>query len=125
MHSYSTPGSRSGHGSSSMPSPEHQQYALQPDLNYHGSLSPLAIPFGSFSPPLCSISDIPGSMSLVSPYANPYGALDTSFLDASDGLGAAAFPSLENFDLSTAGFQDDLMQGEWRWLAEDHDQHGL
>ncbi|RDW74416.1 uncharacterized protein DSM5745_07078 [Aspergillus mulundensis] len=122
--SHSTPGSRSSTSSSSMRSPEHQQYALQPDLNHHGSLSPLAMPLGSFSPPLCSISDIPGSMSLFSPYEHPYGSLDTSFLDASDGLGAAAFPSLEDFDLDTAGFQDDLMQGEWRWFAEDH-EHSL
>ncbi|KAL4873922.1 copper fist DNA binding domain-containing protein [Aspergillus spectabilis] len=93
----------------------HSQYAPQPvPAQYGGNLSPLNMPLGSFSPPLCSISDIPSSMSMVNPFDHPYG--DPSLLDGSGG--AAAFPSLEDFDLA---IHEDMMQEEWRWFSDDPD----
>ncbi|KAL4817195.1 copper fist DNA binding domain-containing protein [Aspergillus spinulosporus] len=120
-HSAPTQKSGTGPGTSSMHSPPLQPYALQPGIPHHASLSPLAMPHGSFSPPQYPIPDISDSMSLVSPYDHPYGGLDASFLDPNDGAGAAVFPSLEDLGMDAVGLQDDLMQEEWRWFAEDHD----
>lgn len=96
---------------------QHQQYSPQHQAApvHYGGLSPLSMPLGSFSPTLCSISDIPASMSMVSPFDHPYG--DPSLLDGSGG--AAVFPSLEDFDLG--GLPDELMQEDWRWFADDNE----
>ncbi|KAL4782172.1 copper fist DNA binding domain-containing protein [Aspergillus varians] len=93
-----------------------QQYVPQYQSTpaQYGGLSPLGMPLGSFSPPMCSMSDITGSMSMVSPLDYPYG--DPSFLDGSGG--AAAFPSLEDFGLG--GLQDDMMQEDWTWFSDEH-----
>ncbi|KAL2843854.1 copper fist DNA binding domain-containing protein [Aspergillus pseudoustus] len=93
---------------------QHQQQHYTPGPSHYGSLSPLSMPLGSFSPPLCSMSDIPGSMSMVNPFEHPYG--DPSMLDGSGG--AAAFPSLEDFDLGP--LQDDMIEEDWRWFSDDH-----
>ena len=96
---------------------QHQQYSPQHQAApaHYGGLSPLSMPLGSFSPSLCSISDIPALIPMVSPFDHPYG--DPSLLDGSGG--AAAFPSLEDFDLG--GLPDDLMQEDWRWFADDNE----
>ncbi|KAL4920663.1 copper fist DNA binding domain-containing protein [Aspergillus aurantiobrunneus] len=113
----STPGSVS---STMRSSQQHQHYTAQPRHSpgpaHYGALSPLAMPLGSFSPPLCSITDMSSSMSMVSPFMHPYGD-DPSLLDGSGA--AAAFPSLEDFDLD--GLQDDMMQEDWRWFSDEHD----
>ncbi|KAL2793867.1 copper fist DNA binding domain-containing protein [Aspergillus keveii] len=114
-HRTHNPTARSSAPRTSQHHHHHQHYAPQPGSSHYGSLSPLNMPLGSFSPPLCSMSDIPVSMSMVSPFDHPYG--DPSMLDGSGG--AAAFPSLEDFDLG--GLQDDMMQEEWRWFSDDHD----
>ncbi|KAL3476897.1 copper fist DNA binding domain-containing protein [Aspergillus californicus] len=111
-HSDTTARSRS----SAVRSPQHQhhqEYASHGSSHY-GGLSPPGMPFGSFSPPLCSTSGMPVSMSMMSPFDHTYG--DPSLMDGSGG--AAAFPSLEDFDLD--GLQDDSMQEDWRWFADDH-----
>ncbi|KAL4991903.1 copper fist DNA binding domain-containing protein [Aspergillus falconensis] len=120
-HSSSAPRSGTGPGASSMRSPLLQPYASQPGISHNASLSPLAMPLGTFSPPPYSVSDISGSMSLVGPYDHPYGDLGASFLDSNNGAGPAAFPSLEDFGLDAEGLQLDMMQEEWRWFAEDQD----
>ncbi|KAL2802712.1 copper fist DNA binding domain-containing protein [Aspergillus granulosus] len=91
-----------------------QHYAPQSGPGHYGGLPPLSMPLGSYSSPLCSMSDIPVSMSMVSPFDHSYG--DPSMLDGSGG--AAAFPSLEDFDLGP--LQDDMMQDDWRWFSDDH-----
>ncbi|KAL6230274.1 copper fist DNA binding domain-containing protein [Aspergillus navahoensis] len=120
-HSTSASRSGTGPGTSSMRSPPLQPYASQPEITHNTSLSPLAMSLASFSPLPYSVSDAPGSMSLVSPYGHPYGDLDASFLDSNGGAGPAAFPSLEDFGLDAAELQLDMMQEEWRWFAEDQD----
>ncbi|KAL2817272.1 copper fist DNA binding domain-containing protein [Aspergillus cavernicola] len=93
--------------------PHHQQYASQPGPAHYSGLSSLNMSAGAFSPPLRSMSDMPVSVSMANPFEHLYG--DPSLLDGSGG--AAAFPSLEDFDLS---LQDDMMQEDWRWYADDH-----
>ncbi|KAL4981058.1 copper fist DNA binding domain-containing protein [Aspergillus desertorum] len=120
-NSHSTLASRSRtRPGSSTRSPLIQPYDSQPEIVHHTALSPLAMPHESFSPPPYSISSIPGSTSLVNPYDHPYGDLGASFLNLNDGAEPAAFPSLEYFSLDAVGLEDDMMQEEWRWFAEDH-----
>ncbi|KAL3460806.1 copper fist DNA binding domain-containing protein [Aspergillus heterothallicus] len=115
-HRSSNPSARSSTQRSSQHSHQHQHqhYAPHPSASHYGGLSPLSMPLGSFSPPICSMSDMPGSMSMVSPFDHSYG--DPSMLDGSGG--AAAFPSLEDFDLGP--LPDDMMQEDWRWFPEDN-----
>lgn len=114
-HSHSQNPSSPRSGSASMRYSQQQQYSPQHQAApaHYGGLSPLSMPLGSFSPSLCSVSDIPASMSMVSPFDHTYG--DPSLLDG----GAAAFPSLEDFDLG--GLPDELMQEDWRWFADDNE----
>ncbi|KKK16808.1 hypothetical protein AOCH_003312 [Aspergillus ochraceoroseus] len=75
-----------------------------------GGISPLNMPLTS-PPPLCCLSDIPVSMSMVSPF-DTFG--DHSLVDG----GTVAFPSLEDIDLNS--FHGDILQEDWSWLSEDH-----
>ncbi|KAL4932988.1 putative Cu-dependent DNA-binding protein [Aspergillus undulatus] len=104
---------RSGSGTSARSSQQHY-YTPPSSQTHYGGLSPLSMPFDSFSPPLCSMSDFPVTLSMASPFDHLYG--DPALLDGSGG--AAAFPSLEDLDLD--GYQDDLGDTDWRWFS-DHD----
>ncbi|KAL4964850.1 uncharacterized protein BDV14DRAFT_63233 [Aspergillus stella-maris] len=98
-----------------MRSPQHPHYiAPSSQSSYHG-LSPLDMPLDSFPHPLCSISDFPVTVSMVSPFDSLY--TDPTLLD---GGGAAAFPSLEDFDLDAYQYQDDVGEADWRWFSDDH-----
>ncbi|KAL4946060.1 copper fist DNA binding domain-containing protein [Aspergillus oleicola] len=120
-HHRTSPGSR-GHQSSrstaqtTMRSPRQHNYAAPTSQMHYSGLSPLSMPLDSFSPPPRSIPDLPVTMSMVSPFDNLYG--DPSLLDGSGG--AAAFPSLEDFDLDAYQYQDDAGDGDWRWISDDH-----
>ncbi|OGM47268.1 hypothetical protein ABOM_003864 [Aspergillus bombycis] len=99
--------------------PQQQQLQLQqpfqPELHQSFTRSSMALPFtdGEFvAPALCSMGDMPVSLSMVSPLdADPTGRL----LFGEAGFGDGGF-SLE--DLDVGALEREVLQEDWSWLSE-------
>ncbi|KAF7616857.1 copper fist DNA binding domain-containing protein [Aspergillus flavus] len=94
-------------------SPQQQQPQFQPEPFARSSM---ALPFtgGEFvTPALCSMGDVPVSLSMVSPLdADPTGRL----LFGEGAFGDGGF-SLE--DLDVGALEGGVLQEDWSWLSED------